>query len=429
MKRRYRPRGSAPSNTSDALSASALAVLGLALAGCDGSEPVTEYNYAPYEGDAYPERTEPVAVPAGGMGVVSDSLSDTLSLVDLASGQRIGSFPVGRNPVDVDGPHHVALDPAGGFVYVALSYPVVGASGPHATHGSSARPGYAQKLSLDDFRVLGQVRIDNNPGDIVLSKDRKRLVTSHFDLQLALKQAVEDPKDIEAARATLAVIDPATIAETASPAPQRIRVCVAPHAVLLSEPDAATAYVACYGEDVLAVVQLDDPAAEVKRVPVGPGASGFPGEPSYGPYSATRSPTGALIAIGNTVSKDVRFFDVATESMLAEKTFSTFGAPFFAGWSPDGTKLYIPTQQPDSLVVVDVAAGTEIATRDFGPGECERPHVVEMRDASTLLLVCEGDHVGTGKVLRLDTTTLETLSSADVGVYPDAIGQLQGGAQ
>lgn len=409
--------------------ASCLGLLGATLLGCDGSQSITEYDYAPYEGDAYPVRSTPVEVPAGGMGVVSDSLSDTISLIDLGSGERFASFPVGRNPVDIDGPHHVALDPSGGFAYVALSYPVVGASGPHATHGSSARPGYAQKLALDDFRVLGQVRIDNNPGDIVLSQDRKRLVTSHFDLQLALKQALEDPTDIEAARATLAVIDPASMSESPPPAAERIPVCVAPHAVLLSEPDGATAYVACYGEDVIAVVRLDDPAAEVKRVPVGAGASGFPGEPSYGPYSAVRSPGGELIAIGNTASKDVRFFDVATESMLADKTFSTFGAPFFPGWSLDGKLLYVPTQQPDSVVVIDVEQATQIAARDFAPGECERPHVVELRDAATLLVVCEGDHVGAGSVLTLDAGTLETVSSTEVGVFPDAIGRIQGGGQ
>lgn len=424
MKRRNRPR--APAGTHFTVAAVRLALLGAALAGCGGSEPITEYNYAPYEGDAYPTQSTPVAVPAGGMGVVSDSLSDTVSLVDLASGQRFASFPVGRNPVDIDGPHHVALDPSGGFAYVALSYPVVAATGPHATHGSSARPGYAQKLALDDFRVLGQVRIDNNPGDILLSKDRKRLVTSHFDLQRALKQALEDPTDVEAARATLAVIDPESMSATSPPAAQRIPVCVAPHAVVLSEPDGATAYVACYGEDVLAIVQLDDPGAEIKRVPVGDGASGFPGEPSYGPYSAVGSPGGKWIAIGNTTSNDVRFFDRATESMLPDKTFSTFGAPFFAGWSLDDKLLYVPTQQPDGVVVFDFEQGTQIAARDFAPGECERPHVIEMRDASTLLLVCEGDHVGAGSVLRLDAKTLDTLSSTEVGVYPDAIRWVEG---
>lgn len=52
--------------------------------------------------------------------------------------------------------------------------------------------------------------------------------------------------------------------------------------------------------------------------------------------------------------------------------------------------------------------------------------MIEMRDASTLLLVCEGDHVGAGSVLRLDAKTLDTLSSTEVGVYPDAIRWVEG---
>ncbi len=32
------------------------------------------------------------------MGVVSDSLSDTISLISLATGQRFGVHPVGRDP-------------------------------------------------------------------------------------------------------------------------------------------------------------------------------------------------------------------------------------------------------------------------------------------------------------------------------------------
>ena len=68
-------------------------------------------------------------------------------------------------------------------------------------------------------------------------------------------------------------------------------------------------------------------------------------------------------------------------------------------------------------------------TRNFAASECERPHVVEVRDAATLLLVCEGDHVGNGKVLRLDAATLETLSTTDVGIFPDAVGEIEGDAQ
>jgi YVTN family beta-propeller protein len=330
--------------------------------------------------------------------------------------------PVGRDPVSLDGPHHVAVSPSGDAVFIALSYPVVGLTGPHASHGSSQRSGYAQKLAGDDLAPLGQVRVDTNPGEIVLSEDGTRLVTSHFDLQRALQNL----GDIEAARATIAVIDPAQMLLQGSPSAVRIPTCVAPHGMVLSRPDGATAYVACYGEDAIAVVDLAG-SAVTSRVPVGANAQGF-GDPVYGPYSLVESPDGGLLAIGNTVSKDVRFFDVATGKMQEGAVLSTFGAPYFPAWFPDGSKILVPTQGPDAAVVFDVATQMEVVHRDFAGDDCLLPHVAVAMKDGTFALVCEGDHEAPGKVIWLDPDTLETVRSATVGVYPDAIAVFHGGA-
>ena len=396
-----------------------VAVFALGAAACS-PETIVEYQYDPYEGDVYPNRRTSVTVPQAGMGIVSDSLSDTLSLVDLGTGDRFANFPVGRDPVGVDGPHHIAVDVKGGAVFIALSYPVLAASGPHAQHGSSIQSGYAQKLALDDFRILGQVRVDNNPGDIVMSEDGKRLVVSHFDLP-RITSSMGDP---EKARANLAVIDPAQVLPSGSADPKRIKTCAAPHAVVLSRPDGARAFVSCYGEDALAIVDLD--AGElVERVPLGPEAGAI-GAAAIGPYAATLSPDGTLVAIGNTISKDVRFFDVPTNKVLLNQTFTTLGVPFFSGFSPDGSRLYIPTQNPDALLVIDLAAGNaEIANRYFLGDECPAPHLAELV-GNVVFVVCEGDRVTPGRVLRLDTNNLATLTSTEVGIYPDALARVGG---
>ncbi|NUQ78483.1 MAG: YncE family protein [Polyangiaceae bacterium] len=401
-------------NPSPARAAIALAFV---IAGCSGPEPSTTYTYDPYEGDAYPNLRPKIAIPPGGIGIVSDSLSDTLSVLDLTTGERLGSYPAGREPVTIDGPHHVAADAARGAVYIGLSYPVDAASlGPHAAHGASLLPGYVQKLALDDMRILGQVRVDPNPGDIVLSQDGKRLVVSHFDLQ----RAVENPVNLDAARATLAVLDPEAILPTGSPSPKRVPICIAPHGVALSRPDGARAFVACYGEDVLAIADLTNPGAEIKRIPVGGDASLY--NPVYGPYTAVMSADGAWIAVSNTVSSDVRLFDVAGEVFDPARTIKTVGVPFFAAFSADGSRLFIPTQKPDAIVVIDIMQGTtEILSRLFAEGECERPHLVEVHDATTLFVVCEGDWKSPGRVLKLNPESLETVASAEVGVYPDGL--------
>lgn len=392
-------------------------------AACSPGDPTTVYEYAPYEGEAYPDRREPLEIPEGGAGFVTNSYSDTVSVLDLGTGETLGTYPVGRDPVTLDGPHHVVVSPSGDAVYVALSYPVVSVSGPHASHGSSARSGYAQKLAGDDMRVLGQVRVDENPGDIVLSEDGARLVTSHFDLQRAIK----NPTDIDAARATVAVIDPEEMFLTGSAAATRIPTCVAPHGMVLSRPDGATAYVACYGEDSIAVVDLD--GGEVKdRIVVGGNAEGF-GDPVYGPYSLVLSPGGGLLAVGNTVSKDVRFLDTSTSKMAPELSLSTQGAPYFPAWIDGEAKLAVPTQAPDGIAVFDMATQTEINQRQFVGDECPLPHVANLLKDGAIALVCEGDHVAPGKVVWLDPVTLETVREATVGVYPDALAVFHGEAQ
>jgi DNA-binding beta-propeller fold protein YncE len=391
-----------------------VALLLAALPAC-GEQPL-ESLYDPYTSEAYPNRRPVVEVPQGGLGIVTNSLSDTLSLLDLGSGEQIGTVPVGRDPIDIDGPHHIGIDPKTGAAFVALSYPIIATGGPHATHGSSVKSGYTQKLALGDFSVTGQVRVDPNPGDIVVSEDGRRVVVSHFDLQRAL----QNPGNLEKARATLAVIDPDAIEPSGSPDPKRISVCIAPHGLVLSRPDGARAYVACYGEDSMAVVNLAEGKVE-SRVPVDP-SGGSLGDPQYGPYSAVLSPDGKTIVIGNTVSKDVRFFDVGASSVDVTRTLPTLGAPMFAAFTADGSRLWVPTQSPDALLLIDLENNNQEITRlDFTGDTCKLPHVVQRLDDTRIALVCEGDHVGQGKVLILDAETLATQSEAVVGIYPDSI--------
>ncbi|MEZ4309166.1 MAG: YncE family protein [Polyangiaceae bacterium] len=297
---------------------------------------------------------------------------------------------------------------------------MIGLTGPHASHGGSQRSGYAQKLDGADLRVMGQTRVDTNPGEIVLSADGKRLVTSHFDLARAL----QNPGDIDAARATIALLDPATMALHGSPAATRIPTCVAPHGMVLSRPDGARAYVACYGEDSIAVVDLDSQTVQ-DRVPVGPNAEGF-GDPVYGPYSVIESPSGELLAIGDTVSKDVRFLDTTTLEMRPDLALSTLGSPYFPGFTADGSRILVPTQGPDAVILFDMTTQTELVHRDFAGDECIFPHVAVQLEDATFVLVCEGDHESPGKLLWLDPDTLETKQSATVGVYPDAIAVVTG---
>ncbi len=387
----------------------------VALPSCIDAKAPMEHVYAAYDGQAWPNRRVPVPWPAGPLALTSDNGSDTLTALDPATLTVLAQVPVGRDPVDVDGPHHLAIDRAKNAVYIALSYPAPMTAGAHAGHGVSTQPsGWVQKLALADLSLLGEVRVDANPGDIVLSQDGKRLVVSHFDLAAA---SAPD-QALEQRRGVLTVIDPNTLELLGSPSPARVRTCLLPHGISLAPPDGATAYAACYGEDAVAVVDLAHPGSAVQRIAVGP-TPGPPGAPAYGPYSAVASPDAARLAVGCTESKDLRFFETKSLTMAAT-VLHTQGAPMFAAWSADGARLWVPYQKPNGIVLADVATGKILKTRAFSVQECQLPHEAVLQ-GGRVLLVCEGSHVGPGSVVALDPETLETLGKVDVGVYPDRL--------
>ena len=369
---------------------------------CGSSE--TRVEYEPYSGPpSYPDKTPKLPTPKGAFAYVSDNGSDTISVLDVPSNEVVAQVRVGRDPVGIDGPHHLAVAPDG-VVYVAFSYPAPATiPGPHASHASSVRPGWVQKLAADDLHLLGEVQVDPNPGEIVLSPDGTRLIVTHFDLARASDAKLDD----EGQKASILVIDPATLTTGGSPRPRAIKACRAPHGASITR-DGRTAFVACYADDTLAVVDLMEGGAAVTSVPVG----------SEGPYSAVMSPSGKFVAVGTTEGKATRIYDVAARAMR-DVTVVSQGAAFFAGWSADDSKLWIPTQSPDALMLVDATTGATSKQRMFD-ASCEKPHEAALSpDGATLYVVCEGDHKEPGAVLAVDPATLETRSVMRVGVYPD----------
>lgn len=373
------------------------------------SSPETKIEYEPYAGPpVYPDKRPKLPAAKGSYAFVSDSLSDTVSVLDLPANEVIARVPVGRDPIGVDGPHHLAVDKDGN-IYVALSYPQPAVlPGPHAAHASSSRPGFVHKLAPNDLHTIGEVQIDANPGEIVVSPDGSKVIVTHFDLARAI-DAKLSPQD---QKATLMIIDPKTMVVSGSPAPVAIKVCRAPHGASIAA-DGNTAFLACYADDAIAIVDLANPSAPPALVPVG----------SKGAYSAVLSPSGAQVAVGSTDAKDTRILDVATRTMKPQVIAAPgSGAPYFAAWSNDETKLWVPTQGPDELLLVDSTTNAVLKRRSFDAATCQKPHEAQLaKDGATVYLVCEGDHVNDSVVLALDPSTLETQKSMTVGIYPDRL--------
>lgn len=382
-------------------------LIALFLLGCSAPTELEPYDGPP----AYPNLRPVFGASAGRLAYVSNSLSDTIAVIDLEAFESVAEVPVGRDPVDIDGPHHLAIDRERGLMYVALSYPKAFAdTGPH-THGMSERFGYAARLSLDDLRPLGEVRVDTSPGDIALSPSGERLVVSHYDLVRALEQT-----SLAERRASLVWFDSAESLGLAEAAESRLVVCVAPHAVVFSR-DERRVFVACTGEDTIGVIDLDERAVS-SRVPVA-SSIGDPGSPIHEPYALVADARVERLALSNLGSRTVSLF-TAEETPERLWTTPVIGAPYFAAWL-DAERLVVPLQSPSGVALIDAASGELLSEAGYGAGECLSPHEAVVSSEGRLFLVCEGDRVGPGAIVELDPDTLAVTRRLEVGVYPDRL--------
>ena len=349
----------------------------------------------------------PVGIATSAAAYVTDNGSDTISIFDR-NGDRVVSRSVDVDPSAHEAPHHLAFDGAG-HLLVALSFPPDDASaGKHAGHGGSDSLGQVLRLDVATIGLAGAVDVDQNPGDVVLTHDRKRLLVTHFDMRRAMQNA-KSGGSAASMFARLSMFDAATLKPLGARA-----VCVAPHGIALTKDD-REALIACYGSDEIAVVELNDGLA-VSHVPIGARAAVL-GAPVYGPYSIAVSPDGAIAAVADLESADVRVLQIARRELGdAIAVGARAMMPDFA----EERVLLVPLQGPDGLARVDLTK-PEIERRVAYGDECKNPHVVRVARDGRAYVVCEGDHKTPGAVLEIDKTTLATKHRWIVGVYPDGI--------
>jgi len=385
-------------------------VAALALLGCTAGHGVDAASEPEASGPAFPRRSVRFEREGRLLGYVANRRSDTVSVLDLDAMTELGEVPVGRDPVDVDGPRHAVADVPAGALYLVLSYPLA-ADSPHAVaNGGGPREGYLLALALDDLRPLGSVRLAPSPTELVLSDDHRLLAVSHEDTVLALKNTT----DIDARRASLALLQPSSGMTESAATLALVPTCVAPAAVALSG-DATRAYVACTGEDTLAVVDTSQRLV-IARVPAG-------ALPANKPSALTRSPAGTRLALSNQVAQTLVVFSTGDlPAPLA--TIAVPGVPFFAGFHGE-SELLVPVQDPDGVIRVDPTTGVVAAATVFADDACQNPSDARFAADGRVFLVCEGNHYAPGSVVELDPSTLAIIARAEVGIYPDRLAVVE----
>lgn len=357
-----------------------------------------------------------IPTPPARAAYVTNNGSDSISVIDR-DGDSVVTVPVDVDPDEHEAPHHLAIDGATKSVFVALAFPPEPGKktkkDPHATHGAAADVGKLARLDLDNLAARAMVDVDENPGDVILTHDRSRVLVTHFDMKRAMDVAAKGAASPATMFAEVVVLDAKSLKRVAARP-----ICTAPHGIVTTRDD-RTAFVACYGSDELAIVDLATDGLPTSRLPLG-ASPGVPGVPRYGPYSTTLSTDEKLVVVADLEGQDVRFYDRADKKFLSERAVN-LGAKAFMPAFLDATTLLVPTQAPDGLVRVDIEHGKVTGRGAITKAECALPHVVKVAKDGRVYLVCEGDHVGPGSVVELDRDTLAIKKRWTVGVYPDGL--------
>jgi DNA-binding beta-propeller fold protein YncE len=350
---------------------------------------------------------------------VTNNGSDTVSAIDL-DGTRVETRSLDVDPDAHEAPHHLAIDSKAGVVFVALAFPAPPSgppdkAHPHKDHGTAAVVGKLARLDLSTLAVTATRDVDPSPGDVVLTRDHAHVLVTHFDMKRAMEAAMAGAPTSEMF-ASLQLWDAHRLELVASR-----RLCVAPHGVAATA-DGATAIVACYGSDEIAVVDLTHTNLGSTRVPLG-SSPGVPGAPRYGPYAVTLNPDESRVVVANLEGMSVRVFDLASRRFVRELDVE-LGARAFMPAFVGPHDVLVPLQAPDGLARLDVDKATIVARVAFEPGVCQSPHAVRVASASNgrrVYVVCEGDHAAPGAVIEVDPATLAVKKRWIVGVYPDGL--------
>jgi DNA-binding beta-propeller fold protein YncE len=260
---------------------------------------------------------------------VLSEAADTISLIRFGpGGARLDhEVPTGDMPIDIDGPHGIAISRDKQFYYVSLA------------HG---RPfGSVWKYSAKDDRVLGQTTLGLFPATMDLSADGSLLWVVNFNLH----------GDMVPSSVSVVATDP--MLEVA-----RITTCAMPHGSRLN-PKGTKHYSACMMDDML--VEIDTQTLKVSRhflltkgremgmngAPVAPGkkTTAMGGMKSTSPHSPQKQP-----------ASETRHMDMGGHGMEAPKAGEVSCSPTWAQPSVTGSSIFVACNKSSEIVEVDTEA-------------------------------------------------------------------------
>ncbi len=346
--------------------------------------------------------------------------ADTISLIRFGpKGARVDhEVPTGDMPIDIDGPHGIAISRDKEFYYVSLA------------HG---RPfGSVWKYATKDDSVVGHTRLGLFPATMDLSPDGSLLYVVNFNLH---GDMVPSSVSVVATEPMLEV--------------SRIQTCTMPHGSRLNA-EGTKHYSACMMDDLL--VEIDTATLKVSRhflltkgremgmngPPVAPktghaamagmkapltsptakpmdmGGHGMeppkPGDVSCSPTWAQPSITGSSVFVACNKSDEIVEIDAAKWSV--KRRIPARPGVYNLAITRDGTRLLATSKRDQSVSVVELKTGRELAHL---PTRRKVLHgVVVSPDDRYAFVSVEGVGSEPGTVEIIDLATLKIVASVDV---------------
>ncbi|MCC9076022.1 beta-propeller fold lactonase family protein [Litorilinea aerophila] len=338
---------------------------------------------------------------------VANGMDDSLSVVDLATGQELARIPVGMNP------HILTTSPDGSILYVvnagghdrdpnahAEEAASQATPDPHGHGGNgadtapSAEAGKADEDKADSSmdqpdgtsyslwaidaasgQVLVQVPVGMGPTHPIASADGSRVYVTNTD------------------EGSVTVIDTATwgVVTTISDLPE-------PHDGALT-PDGRLLYLATAGTSTLTVVDTES-FAVIKTIPVGNKPRGL----------VAGGVNGELAYVTNKGDGTLSIVDIPNGTV--QMTVPVGAGAHAVRLSPDGETAYVSLSQEDAVALVDVQSGQVRRTLAVGA----TPEQLDLSgDGRWLVVSNNGD--ATLSIIDLAQETLVATVAVGAGAY------------
>jgi YVTN family beta-propeller protein len=296
--------------------------------------------------------------------LVGNKMEDTISFVDLETGDEVERLETGRAP------HEIAISPDGSYAIV-VSYKADGYVG-NTLHGFDiAKAEAAGEIDLGEARAPHGARWIPNTDYVAVTAENSQEVVVAWPTGKRVRYSIPTGQE-------------------------------GSHMIAVS-PDGVHGYVANMGSGTFSVLNLVS-AEKIRDVEAG-----------QGPEGISVSPDGATILVGNNGSKKIMSFDAETYEKTGEAR--TEGVPIRVEIAPDGKHFAVSLHDLGKVQLFRLSDMTVAGEIELGDGS--RP--------VTLLFSPDGDRLwaaatGLAQIVEIDMESFEERRRFDVGQGSDGLG-------